>query len=137
VRIVGLDVSDARIGVAVADDATPLAHGIGVVKRVGGQRDLDAIDRLVGEPRPGRFVIGLPLNMDDSEGPQARKVRAFGDRLAAHFGLPVEFWDERLTTFAAADELRAASVPRRRHKGLLDQVAARLILEGYLARPQQ
>ena len=132
-RIVGLDVSDARIGVAVADELMPLVHSVGVVRRVGGQRDLDAIERLVGEPRPGRFVVGLPLNMNDSEGPQARKVRAFGDRLAAHFGLPVEFWDERLTTFAAADELRAAQVPQRRQKALLDQVAARLILEGYLA----
>ena len=133
-RIVGLDVSDARIGVAVADALALGVHGVGVVQRVGGARDFAAIDRLVGEPKPGRFVVGLPINMDDSEGPQARKVRAFGERLATHFSLPVEFWDERLTTFAAAEELRDAQVPARRRKALLDQVAARLILEGYLAQ---
>ena len=132
-RIVGLDVSDARIGVAVADELALFVHAVGVVRRVGGRRDFDAIDRLVGEPRPGLFVVGLPINMDDTEGPQARKVRAFGARLATHSSLPVDFWDERLTTFAAADELRAAQVPQRRHKALLDQIAARLILEGYLA----
>lgn len=133
-RIIGLDVSDARIGVAVVDELGLSAHPLGVVKRVGGQRDFDAIERLIGPPRPERYVIGLPLNMNDTEGPQAKKVRAFGERLAKHFGLPVDFWDERLTTFEAGERLRAANVPAKRHKELLDQVAAQLILEGYLAQ---
>lgn len=131
-RIAALDVGDARIGVAVSD-ALGLAHPAGVVRRVGGRRDLDAIARLVGEPPPERFVVGLPLNMDDTEGAQARKTRAFADRLAAHFGVPVALWDERLTTFEAGERLRAAGVRTRGRRGLRDQVAATIILEEYLA----
>ena len=132
-RIVGLDVSDARIGVAVTDELHLLVHGLGVVRRVGGRRDFEAITRLVGEPAPTRFVVGLPINMNDTEGPQALKVRAFGARLAAYFAVPVDFWDERLTTFDAEERLRAANVSARRRAELRDQVAATLILEGYLA----
>jgi len=133
VRIAALDVGDARIGVAVTDARGSGAHAAGVVERVGGRRDFEAIARLVGEPPAGRFVVGLPLNLDDSEGPRARKTRAFGERLAAHFGVPVDFWDERLTTFEATERLRAAGVRARRQRGLRDQIAATIILEEYLA----
>jgi putative pre-16S rRNA nuclease len=133
-RVAALDVGEARIGVAVSDELGITATGIGVVERVGGRRDLDALMTLLAPYEPDRVVIGLPLNMNGSEGPQAVKVRAFAARVGEHMGLPVEFWDERLTTVAAERVLVEADVSRRRRRQVIDKVAATLILEGYLSR---
>jgi putative Holliday junction resolvase len=134
-RLAALDVGDARIGVAVCDELGLTVRGAGIVRRVGGQRDLNAVAALLAPLEPERVVVGLPLNMDGSEGPQAAKVRAFGQRLAAHLALPVEFWDERLTTVEAEQTLRNAGLSRARRRDLIDQEAAAVILESYLARP--
>ena len=133
-RIAALDVGEARIGVAVSDELGMTAQGVGVVRRVGGARDLEAIAALLTPYGPERLVVGLPRNMNGSEGPEAARVRAFAARVAAHLGLPVDFWDERLTTVAAERTLLEADLSRRRRRALVDQVAATLILEGYLAR---
>jgi len=133
-RIAALDVGEARIGVAVSDELGMTAQGVGVVRRVGGARDLQAIAALLTPYGPERLVVGLPRNMNGSEGPEAARVRAFAARVAAHLGLPVDFWDERLTTVAAERTLLEADLSRRRRRALVDQVAATLILEGYLAR---
>jgi len=132
-RIAALDVGDARIGVAVSDELGITAQGIGVVRRVGGRRDLEALATILGPYGPERLVVGLPLNMNGSEGPQAARVRAFADRVAEHLGLPLEFWDERLTTVAAERTLLEADLSRRRRRELVDKVAATIILQGYLA----
>ena len=132
-RIAALDVGDARIGVAVSDELGITAQGIGVVKRVGGRRDLEALSQMLAPYAPERLVVGLPLNMNGTEGPQASRVRAFADKAAAHLGLPVEFWDERLTTVAAAAAHVALEEDALRRE-LVDRVAATLILEGFLAR---
>ena len=132
-RIAALDVGDARIGVAVADELGLTTRGIGVVRRVGGLRDLEAVARILEPHAPERLILGLPLNMDGSEGPQAAKVRRFAERLAAHMGLPVEVWDERLTTVEAHEILRDTGVKRKAKKGLVDQIAAAVILRSYLA----
>jgi putative Holliday junction resolvase len=134
-RVAALDVGDARIGVAVSDELGMTARGIGVVRRVGGVRDLDGIATLLAPYGPERVVIGLPLNMDGSEGPRAAKTRRFADRVAAHLNLPVELFDERLTTVAANEAMAATGVRRRRRRELVDQMAAAIILESYLARP--
>jgi len=134
-RVAALDVGDVRIGVAISDELGMTARGIGVVKRVGGIRDLDGIAKLLAPYEPGCVVIGLPLNMDGSEGPRADKTRRFADRVAAHLGLPIELFDERLTTVAAREAMAATGVRRKRRKGLVDQMAAAIILESYLARP--
>jgi putative Holliday junction resolvase len=133
-RNAALDVGDARIGVAVSDELGITAQGIGVVQRVGGKRDLEALAQVLGPYAPERVVVGLPLNMNGTEGPQAARVRAFADKVGAHLGLPVEFWDERLTTVAAERVLLEADLSRRRRRELVDRVAATLILEGFLAR---
>jgi putative Holliday junction resolvase len=133
-RIAALDVGDARIGVAVSDELGITAQGVGVVRRVGGRRDLEALAAMLAPYAPDTLVVGLPLNMDGSEGRQAERVRAFGARVAAHMGLPLEFWDERLTTYAAEQVLLEGDVSRRRRKELVDQVAATIILQGYLER---
>jgi putative Holliday junction resolvase len=131
-RIAALDVGDARIGVAISDELGVSARGIGTVHRKGGRHDLDALERLLLPHAPQCIVVGLPLNMDGSEGRQATRVRAFGAKVADHLGVRVEYWDERLTTFDAGEALRAAAVPVRRRRALVDQVAAAVILRSYL-----
>jgi len=133
-RVAALDVGDARVGIAVSDELGLLASGIGVVRRVGGVRDLEAIGRLLEPHAPVQLVVGLPLNMDGSEGPQAVKTRRFAERVAAHLDLPLEFQDERLSSFEAGERLRAAGVASSRRRTLVDQTAAVVILEDYLAR---
>lgn len=133
-RIAALDVGEARIGVAVSDELGIAANPVGLVRRVGGRRDLEALATLLAPYRPERVVVGLPISMNGSEGRQAAKVRLFGGRVGEHLGIPVEFWDERLTTVAAERVLLEADVSRRRRRELVDKVAATLILQGYLAR---
>ncbi len=117
------------------DELGLTVRGVGVVRRVGGQRDMDAVAALLAPLAPERVVVGLPLNMDGSEGPQAAKIRAFGQRLASRLALPIEFWDERLTTVEAEHALRDAGMSRGRRRQRIDQEAAAIILESYLARP--
>jgi putative holliday junction resolvase len=131
-RTAALDVGDARIGVAVSDELGMTARGIGVVKRVGGVRDLDAIARMLAPFAPARIVVGLPLNMNGSEGPQAAKVRAFAAKVEGHLALPVALWDERLTSVEAEEALRAAKIRPGRRRQLIDQEAAAIILESFL-----
>ena len=129
-----LDVGDARIGVAVADDLGISVRGVGVVTRKGGAYDLEAVARMLAGHGVSRVVVGLPLNMDGTEGRQAARVRAFGERLAGHLGMPVDYWDERLTTFEAEARLRSSGVKAARRRELIDQVAAEVILRSYLDR---
>lgn len=133
-RIAALDVGEARIGVAVSDELGLTAQGIGVVARVGGRRDLEALASLLEPYQPGQLVVGLPLELSGAEGRQAVKVRAFATKAAEHLGLPLEFQDERLTTVAAERALLEADLSRRRRRQLVDQVAATLILQAYLGR---
>jgi putative Holliday junction resolvase len=133
-RVAALDVGEARIGVAVSDALGITANGIGIVRRVGGRRDLEALAEMLAPYEPTRLVVGLPLSLDGTEGPQAAKVRAFATRAAEHLGLPLEFWDERLTTVEAERVLIEADVSRRRRRDLVDKVAATIILQGYLGR---
>jgi putative Holliday junction resolvase len=133
-RVAALDVGEARIGVAVSDELGITAQGIGVVHRVGGRRDLQALADMLAPYAPERLIVGLPLNMNGTEGPRAVAVRTFAERAATHLGLPLEFWDERLTTVAAERVLIEADVSRRKRRAVVDKVAASLILQGWLAR---
>ena len=133
-RTAALDVGDARIGVAISDELGLTVRGLGTVTRSGGIRDLEAVARLLAPWEPARIVVGLPLGMDGSEGRQAVRTRAFADRLAAHLGLPVALWDERLTRVAAEERLRARGVRGPRRRTLVDQEAASVILESWLQR---
>ena len=132
-RIAALDVGEARIGVAVSDELGITAQPVGVVRRVGGRRDLDALAEMLAPYAPERLVVGLPLGLRGDEGPQAVRVRSFATKAGERLGLPVEFWDERLTTVAAERVLIEADVSRRRRRDVVDKMAASLILQGYLA----
>jgi len=131
-RVLGLDVGDKRIGVALSDETGLLASPLSTLQRVGPRQDPKTIAALVREHGVAVIVVGLPYNLDGSIGPQAEKVRAFAEALKPVVRVPVRFWDERLTSVEAEQILAEREVPWQRRKGLVDQVAAVLILQGYL-----
>ena len=131
-RVMGLDVGTKTVGVAISDALGLTAQGVTVVRRKGLKADLAALQALIAEYEVTRVVVGLPLNMDASEGPRAAASREFGAKLEQATGLPIEYWDERLTTVAAERTLLEADVSRARRKEVIDQVAASIILQGWL-----
>ncbi|MCL5290106.1 MAG: Holliday junction resolvase RuvX [Eubacteriales bacterium] len=132
-RIMGLDFGDKRIGVAVSDPLGWTAQGITVIKRQASlASDLELIRELAAKYNVERIVLGLPRNMDGSSGTQAVKVKAFAGKLSERLKLPVELWDERLTTKAADKLLIEADLSRARRRKVIDKMAASLILQGYL-----
>ena len=131
-RILGLDVGEKRIGVALSDPLGIIASALIVIE---GKTETDAIQRVVAlarEHEAERIVVGLPRSLDGSLGPQARKVQTFADSLAGRIDIPVVTWDERLSTVEAERTLVQAGMKRDKRKKRLDSVAAALILQGYL-----
>lgn len=131
-RILGLDIGERRIGLAISTPEGRLAVPLGVVERRGDAADANAICGLAREEHVEALVIGHPLSMDGSAGAQARRVEAFARHLAKATGLPYQLWDERLTSVQAERAVR--SLRRRRHS---DDVAAAIILQSYLDRQQR
>ena len=131
-RIMGLDLGDRRIGVAVSDELGWTAQGVGVVERHRDGRELEEIERLVREREVSEIVVGLPRNMDGSIGPRGEICIAFAEMLRGRLQLPVHLWDERLTTVAAERTLLEADVSRRKRRQVVDKLAATLILQHYL-----
>lgn len=130
-RILALDVGDKRIGVAVSDPLGITAQPLGMVERVGWGPDIRHIGEWAAKYETRRLLLGLPLNMDGSEGPQAEKVRAFAAQLEKS-GYAIDFWDERMTTVTAERALIEGGVRREARRGVVDQTAAAIILQGYL-----
>lgn len=132
-RIMGLDVGDATIGVAISDPMRWTAQGIEVIRRRGREEeDFRRLRELIEQWEVERIVVGLPKNMNGTLGPRAEKVLEFNRRLAEATGLPVETWDERLSTVAAEKALLQADVSRGKRKKVIDKLAAVVILQGYL-----
>jgi putative Holliday junction resolvase len=127
---VGLDVGSKRIGVAVSDDLGVIAAPRGAILRQSYNKDATAILELVQEVDAQRVVVGLPLGLSGHPTEQTRRVQRFAEMLATRVPVPVELWDERLTT-AAASRLNPPD-PGARRSGRLDALAAALILQGYL-----
>jgi putative Holliday junction resolvase len=132
-RIMGLDVGDRRIGVAVSDALGLAAQPVLTLVRSNRKQDLKSLQRLVRKYDCSAIVVGNPLYMSGDQSPQAAKAQAFADVLREETGLPVHLWDERLTTTEAHRHLHAAGRPGSKHKAVVDQVAAVLILESFLA----
>ena len=129
-RFLGLDIGERRIGVAVSDELGTIASPVGMIRR---DRDVAAEVRdLIAEYGAVRVVAGLPIGMSGREGPQAQTVRAFVDNLAAALEVPVEFYDERLSTAVAERSLIAGGTRRAKRRDKVDAVAAAVILQGYL-----
>lgn len=132
----GLDVGTKTVGVAVADELGFTAQPVETVRRKSLRLDLEALGKLAKNYGVDTAVVGLPLNMDGSEGPRALASRKFAAEVEKALGLSVELWDERLTTAEAQRVLIAADVSRARRKEVVDTVAASIILQGWLdARP--
>ena len=131
-RLLGLDVGDRRIGLALSDESATLASGLRTIVRAGLKKDLRELAELVSEHEVAEVVVGLPRKLDGSEGPQARKVLGFVEALKKALRIPVATWDERFTTVAAEHALIEGGVSRGRRKDLVDKVAAVLILQNYL-----
>jgi putative Holliday junction resolvase len=131
-RILGLDVGERRIGVAVADERVRVALPTAVVERSELPADLDAIARLVQEQEAEAIVIGLPISLSGSLGPQAQATKAFGQELAARLPLPIEYWDERLSSVEAQRRLASAGHRGPKAKARRDAAAAAIVLQSYL-----
>ncbi|MFP2908187.1 Holliday junction resolvase RuvX [Pyxidicoccus sp. 3LFB2] len=131
-RTMGLDLGTKTIGVAVSDGLGLTAQGVTTVRRTSLKADLAALSALAKEHEVSRVVLGFPLNMDGSEGPRAEASRKFAETLGSALGVPVELWDERLSTVAATRTLLEADVSRARRREVIDQVAAQFILQGWL-----
>lgn len=133
-RLLALDVGDVRIGVAVCDALEIAAFPVGVVKRVGSlKRDIAAVGALATEQEAEGIVVGLPLSLDGGVGPQAEKTQGFAKALAKLVLVPVVLWDESLSSVEAEEILIAQGVSRAKRRLRIDQAAAALILESYLA----
>ena len=135
-RTMGLDVGIKRIGVALSDPGGVLASPLTVITEVGEQAALKAIHALCNQHEVQRIVVGLPRSMDGTIGRQGEKVQAFSRRLSEFIRLPVDAWDERLSTVAAERAMVDAGVKRAGRVKRRDAVAAALILQGYLDSKQ-
>jgi len=132
VRILGIDYGHRRLGIALSDEGETLASPLLVYKSHGLERDLDFLIRLIAEREVERIVLGLPLNMNGSLGEMAQEVLAFAAALHEVSSLPVDTFDERLTSIEAERVLVQANLSRKRRKAQSDSLAAVLILQGYL-----
>lgn len=131
-RIMGLDIGDKTIGVAVSDIMGMTAQGIKTIRRESKKKDLEQLKEIIKEKQVNKIVSGLPKNMNGTLGPQGEKVIKFCDFLKEEVGLEIEFWDERLSTVAAERSLIEGDVSRKKRKKVIDMLAAVIILQGYL-----
>lgn len=131
-RILALDVGSKRIGVAVSDELGFIAQALKTLDTKGRQRDIDSILSIVKEMDVSEIVVGMPYNMNGSEGPQAQKVSEFADQLSRATSVPVLKFDERMSTLAAERILLEADLSRLKRRKVIDKVAAAIILQGYL-----
>ena len=134
VRLLGLDVGTKTIGMALSDVTRSVATPYHTVRRTKFTEDAKAIEAAIEEHEIGAVVIGLPLNLDGSEGPRAQSTRAFARNLAARIAVPILFWDERLSTAAVERHLIEADASRKRRAEVIDRMAAAYILQGALDR---
>lgn len=132
-RIMGLDVGDRRIGVAVSDELGLTAQPVMTLVRSNRKQDVKSLQRLIRKHNCSAIVVGNPVYMSGDQSPQAAKAQAFAQMLREETGLTIHLWDERLTTTEAHRHLHASGRASSEHRMLVDQVAAVLILESYLA----
>lgn len=134
-RIMGLDFGSKTVGVAVSDELLLTAQGLEIIRRKEEnklRRTLARIEELITEYGVEEIVLGLPVNMNATEGERAALTLEFREKLERRTGLPVTMWDERLTTVAADRAMTEAGIRRERRKEYVDMIAAVLILQGYL-----
>ncbi|AWZ48757.1 Holliday junction resolvase RuvX [Hathewaya limosa] len=131
-RILGLDVGDRTIGVAISDPLGFTAQGITTIRRKNETYDLEELKKICDEYKVEKIVCGLPKNMNGTLGPQGEKVVNFAEKIKEFLNLEIIFWDERLTTVAAHRAMLEADLSRKKRKTIVDKVASTYILQGYL-----
>ncbi len=132
-RIIGIDYGDARVGIAVSDLLGITAQGVKTIKNTGIKQLLGEIKAIINEYKPEKIVIGLPKNMDGSEGFRVDATRDFAEKLKTVYKGEIVFWDERLSSMGAERYLNETNTRGKKRKAVLDTVAACIILEGYLS----
>ena len=133
-RLLGLDVGTKTIGLALSDVTRSIATPYETIRRTKFTSDAKILVDIVDKMEVGGLIIGLPINLDGSEGPRAQSTRAFARNLAKHIDLPMAFWDERLSTAAVERHLIEAGASRKRRAEVIDRMAAAYILQGALDR---
>jgi len=133
-RIMGLDVGDRTIGVAISDPLLLTAQGLKTIKRTGDKKDMGEIEHIIRKYNITKIIVGFPKNMNNTVGPQGEKVLNFVDKLKGRFNIEVILEDERLTTIAAERTLIEGDMSRKNRKKVIDKVAATYILQTYLDR---
>jgi putative Holliday junction resolvase len=131
-RLMGLDLGEKTIGIAVGDPSHMIATPVMTIRRTKFSEDAKQLLKLINERQVGGLVIGLPLNMDGSEGPRCQSVRQFANNLRKVHDLPMTFWDERLSTVAVTRDMITADLSRAKRAKIVDQAAAAFILQGGL-----
>lgn len=131
-RVLALDLGEKRIGVAISDETQLIARSYAVIERSSRAADFAQIAEIVASEQVGSLVVGLPVEMDGTEGPLAQWARDYGAALAAHVGRDLIFWDESFTSKQASASMRARGVKARDQKEWIDAVAAAFILQDYL-----
>ena len=131
-RIIGLDVGEKTIGIAISDEMGWTAQGLEVIHRKKIENDLTRLQEIINQYGVEQIVAGLPKNMNGTLGPRAKMVQKLATMLENHFKLPVILWDERLTTVSAERTLIQADMSRQKRKKVIDKIAAILILQNYL-----
>jgi len=131
-KIIGLDLGEKTIGVAVSDDLMITAQPVETLRRTNMAKDLDELEALVRRLRITEVVVGLPINMNGTKGAMARKAETFSHRLEKRLKIPILLWDERLSSAGAERSLLEAGLSRRKRRAVVDRVAAALILQSYL-----
>ena len=132
--MLGLDLGTKTIGLALSDLRRTIASPLAVIRRTKFQADLVELRQYIGKHRPVALVLGLPVNMDGTEGPRAQATRGFARNIARDLDLPIFFWDERLSTAAVTRTLIEADASRKRRGEVVDKLAAAYILQGVLDR---
>lgn len=133
-RLLGLDLGEKTIGLAISDPGLSVASPISTIRRTKFTSDAQELLKLIDERQVGGLVLGLPLNMDGSEGPRCQSVRQFATNLLGLRDLPILFWDERLSTVAVERQMIEADLTRAKRAKVIDQAAAAFILQGVLDR---
>ncbi|MBC7087227.1 MAG: Holliday junction resolvase RuvX [Tissierellales bacterium] len=131
-RILGLDIGEKRIGVALSDPLAMTAQGFKTINRVSMKKDIEEIEKIINDYEIKKIVVGLPLNMDGSIGDSCEIVKKFSEKLRNKFNLEIIYIDERLTTVSATRVLLEADVKRKNRKNVVDKIAASYILQSYL-----
>ncbi len=132
-RLLGLDLGSKTIGLAISDSSFHIASPLETIRRTKFTADAVALEKVIAERQVGGLVLGLPMNMDGSEGPRAQSTRQFAANLLARRDIPIAFWDERLSTMAVERVLiKEADMSRAKRGGVVDKMAASYILQGAL-----